>query len=54
MLHDSHVISYYEDMLWFWNTDDINRAMWLEKDYAEYAAEHQAVTSVFYKDEIEL
>lgn len=53
MLHNAHVLD-LEDLLINWNTDDINRALWLEKDYAEYAAEHQAITSVFYKDEIKL
>ena len=42
MLHDSHVLD-LESLLINWNTDNINTALCLEKDYAEYAAEHQAI-----------
>jgi hypothetical protein len=53
MLHNEHVLD-YEHLMLFWKTDDINRTMWLEDDYAKYITEQEAITSVFYKDEIEL
>lgn len=45
MLHNAHVLD-LEDFLINWNTDDINRALWLEKDYAEYAAKQQALDEI--------
>ena len=53
MLHNAHILD-YEDLMLFWHTDDINRAMWLEDDYAKYAKEQQSVTGIFYKDELEI
>jgi hypothetical protein len=35
MLHNAHVLD-YEDLMLFWNTDDINKAMELDVGYWNY------------------